>query len=75
MRVGGRPMDPAILIAFGVAAVVGLAASWSILRRLRRPGENPFAASTEGAVRCPHCGFGNMLTDRTCASCARPLSG
>ncbi len=68
-------MDPVILIMFGVAAVVGLAASWSILRRLRQPDESPFAASTEGTKRCPHCGFGNTGSDRTCASCGKDLPG
>jgi len=49
-----------------------------MVRRQRlesNPPESPFAASTEGEKRCPHCGMGNLWTDRTCVSCGKRLPG
>ncbi len=66
-----------IVIAF---ASVGLVAVLGILRRERHSvedstRENPYAVSTEGMKRCPTCGFGNLVTDATCASCGNRLPG
>ena len=66
-------MDPLLIVAVGAAAVAGLLASLSIVRRWRRPPESPFAASTEGETRCPKCGMGNIWTDATCVSCGATL--
>jgi len=68
-------MDPLLTIALGAAAVAGLLASLSIVRRWRRPPESPFATSTEGDKRCPKCGMGNLWSERTCASCGAKLPG
>ena len=63
-----------------IAAVIGLLAVLLILRRQRHDveettAESPFAASTEGMKRCPHCGVANLVTDATCSGCGRPLPG
>ncbi len=68
-------MDDLTLVAFGAALVVGLVASWTILRRRSASDESPFAASTEGMNRCPQCGLANTWTDRTCAGCGSDLPG
>jgi hypothetical protein len=67
-------MDPLLQVALVAAALGGLLASWSIIRRWRRPPESPFAGSTEGSKRCPSCGMGNLWTDRECISCGAELS-
>lgn len=70
-----------VLLGLIVAASLGIVATLIILRRQRReaeaalPHESPFAASTEGEKRCPHCGMGNLWTDARCVSCGRPLPG
>lgn len=68
------------LLVLIVAAVVGIVATLAILRRQDRETEDatredPFAVSTEGMKRCPACGFGNLVTDKTCSSCGRTLPG
>jgi hypothetical protein len=68
-----------LLILVGVA-VIGLVAVILIMRRERHTiedeeREQPFAVSTEGMKRCPKCGFGNLVTDATCASCGKDLPG
>jgi hypothetical protein len=68
-----------LLILVGVA-VIGLVAVILIMRRERhtiedKEREQPFAVSTEGMKRCPKCGFGNLVTDATCASCGKDLPG
>lgn len=68
------------LFALIVAAGVGLLATLGILRgeRHRREEarrESPYAVSTEGMKRCPHCGFASLVTDATCSSCGRRLPG
>jgi hypothetical protein len=71
-------MDQTFLLVLIAAAAVGIVATLFIVRGQRRaavPPESPFAASTEGEKRCPHCGMGNLWTDRTCISCGRPLPG
>ena len=68
-------MDPVLLMALAAAAVAGLLASLSLLRRERKPRESPFAAATEGETRCPACGMGNLWTDRNCISCGADLPG
>jgi len=71
-------MDDTLLLALVVAAGVGIIATLVMLRRQRlesSPPESPFAASTEGEKRCPHCGMGNLWTDRTCVSCGKRLPG
>ncbi|MFP5342113.1 MAG: hypothetical protein ACLGIJ_04175 [Candidatus Limnocylindria bacterium] len=70
--------DTTILLALVGASAIGLAAVVVILGRQRREREeaereNPFAVSTEGMKRCPHCGMGNLVTDRDCAACGRRL--
>lgn len=69
-----------ILLALIGAAALGIVATLFILRRERteaeaRARESPFAVSTEGMKRCPHCGVGNLVTDRDCSSCGRRLPG
>jgi uncharacterized protein (DUF983 family) len=66
-------MDPLLQVALAAAALGGLLASLSIVRRWRRPPESPFAASTEGSRRCPSCGMGNLWTDRQCIACGAEL--
>jgi len=68
-------MDPVLTFALGAAALAGILASLSILRRLRPPPENPFAASTEGEKRCPKCGMGNQWIAARCVSCGANLPG
>jgi uncharacterized membrane protein len=68
------------LIGVLIAAVIGLIAVITILRRDRHAAdeakrESPFAASTEGMKRCPSCGTGNLVTDSTCSNCGRQLPG
>ena len=74
-------MDDLTLIALVAAALIGLIASITMLRRDRLAAEatagnvqaHSFAVSTEGMKRCPTCGMGNLVSDRTCASCKKPL--
>jgi hypothetical protein len=75
-------MDDVILLALGVAALLGLVSALSFLRRDQKaaaaaagPAESRFAVSTEGMKRCPSCGMGNLVTDSTCSSCRRRLPG
>jgi len=68
-------MDAVLVFALGAAALAGILASFSILRRRPRPPESPFAASTEGEKRCPKCGMGNQWTDARCVSCGANLPG
>jgi hypothetical protein len=70
------------VLALVGAAVIGLVAVLSLLRRERREAEatvgdveGHFAVSTEGMTRCPYCGMGNLVTDATCASCGKRLRG
>ena len=73
-------MDDLTLIALVAAAVLGLIASVTLLRE-RQAAEatagdveaHSFAVATEGMKRCPNCGMGNLVTDRTCAACKKPL--
>ena len=74
-------MDDLTLIALVAAAVIGLIASIAMLRRERQAAEATagdveahfFAVATEGMKRCPNCGMGNLVTDRTCAACKKLL--
>ena len=75
-------MDDLTLLALIGAAVIGLLAVLSLLRRERHEAEatvgdaeRPFAVSTEGMKRCPYCGMGNLVTDMTCVSCKKRLPG
>ncbi len=66
------------LVAIVAAALIGIAALALISARQRREAraadpESPFAASTEGEKRCPHCGAGNLWTDATCLQCGGAL--
>ena len=68
------------LLALIVAAGIGVVATIGIMRRQRHETEdltreNPYAVASEGMKRCPKCGFGNLVTDRDCASCGRRLPG
>lgn len=67
-------------LALIVAAAVGVFAAFGILRRQRKETEHldresPYAVSSEGMKRCSACGFGNLVTDRDCASCGKRLPG
>jgi hypothetical protein len=74
-------MDDLTLIALVAAAVIGLIASILVLRHERQVAEatagdveaHSFAVATEGMKRCPNCGMGNLVSDRTCASCKKRL--
>ena len=75
-------MDDLTLIALVGAAIIGMVAVLGILRRERHEAEatigadveaHSFAVATEGMKRCPYCGMGNLVTDRTCASCKKLL--
>jgi uncharacterized protein (DUF983 family) len=66
-------MDELMLLALASAAVSGIFASLSILRRARRPRESPFAIGTEGSRRCPACGMGNSWNERRCSTCGADL--
>jgi cytochrome c5 len=76
-------MDDVTLLALGGAALLGLVAALSILRRDRQtattaaagPAESRYAVSTEGMKRCPGCGMGNLVTDATCSACGKRLPG
>jgi hypothetical protein len=66
------------LLLLITAAAIGIAATIEILRRDRMTlqavdHESPFATSTEGMERCPSCGMGNLVGDRTCSSCGKRL--
>ncbi len=66
------------LLLLITAAAVGIVATIQILRRDRMElsavdHESPFAVSTEGMERCPSCGMGNLVGDRTCSACGKPL--
>jgi len=68
------------LLLLGGAFVVLIVAVLLIQNRRRRDQEDrtkesPYATSTEGEKRCPHCGMFNLWTSRTCVSCGRPLPG
>ena len=67
-------------LALIVAAILGILAILAILRRQRQTTEadaraSTFGTSTEGLKRCPNCGFGNLVSDRTCSSCGKRLPG
>lgn len=69
-----------ILLGLIAAAAVGIFAAAAILRRgataggpIMGGGESPFAAATEGMKRCPACGAGNIVTERTCSECGKRL--
>ena len=75
-------MDDLTPLALIGAAVIGLLAVLSVLRRERHEAEatvgdveSKFAVATEGMKRCPFCGMGNLVTDTTCASCKKSLPG
>ena len=68
-------IDGLLVFALGSAAVAGILASLSILRRDQVQAESPFAASTEGEKRCAKCGMGNLWTDARCVSCGAALKG
>jgi uncharacterized membrane protein len=61
------------------AATVGLLAGLAVILKERREAaattESPFGVSTEGEKRCPHCGMGNLWTDRNCITCGKRLPG
>jgi uncharacterized paraquat-inducible protein A len=64
-----------------VIALAVLVVSVLLIRRRQRVDqadkdrENPYAVSTEGEKRCPHCGMFNQWTTQTCVSCGRHLAG
>jgi hypothetical protein len=69
----------AILLLIGVAAV-GIVLTLTILRRDRKAveaasRESTFAIGSEGMKLCPSCGFGNLVTNNTCASCGKRVPG
>ena len=71
--IGGKRMDQYLAITLAIAAVAGIFATLSILRRTRRPPESPFASGTEGSRRCPVCGMGNLWNERQCSSCGADI--
>jgi LPXTG-motif cell wall-anchored protein len=71
-------MDDTTTLALVVAAAVGIVAILLILRRRRKTDEaatreNPYATSTEGVKRYPHCSMGKSLTETRCVSCGTKL--
>ena len=67
-----------LLVGLIGAAAIGFVATLGMLVRERRRAsatghESPFAVSTEGMMRCPACGVGNLVTDDTCSGCKRRL--
>lgn len=69
--------ETGLLLMIGAAAV-GMAATMRILLRERTmlhavDHESQFAVSTEGMDRCASCGMGNLVGDRTCSACGKPL--
>lgn len=67
------------ILALVLVAALGIAAVVLILRRERvtteeTTRESTYAVATEGMKRCPSCGMGNLVGDRTCSSCGRRLS-
>jgi len=78
LRTGIMDADSGLLLLI-TAAAVGIVATIQILRRDRQlqlqavDHESPFAVSTEGMERCPSCGMGNLVGDRTCSACGKPL--
>jgi hypothetical protein len=72
----GAAMDPTLIFALEVAALVVLVAVVVVLVRGGKASrKSPYAASTEGSTLCPSCGMGNAWTDRTCISCGADLPG
>ena len=68
-----------LLLLIAVAAI-GIVATLVMLRRQRvdredAGRESQYATSTEGAKRCPHCGMGNLWTDRNCIACGTRMPG
>jgi hypothetical protein len=78
---GRHPVDQSYLFLAVIGfAVIGILAVIHISRRARPETdigavESPFATSTEGMKRCPHCGTGNLVTDSTCSNCGKRLPG
>ena len=75
-------MEDLTVLALIGAAVLGLLAVLTLLRRERHEAEatvgdveDRFAVATEGMKRCPSCGMGNLVTDDTCVSCKKRLPG
>jgi len=73
-------MEQTPILVLIAAAAIGIVAAAAILRRGATAGgpsvatESPFAASTEGMKRCPSCGTGNLVTERSCSACGKRLS-
>ena len=66
------------LLLLITAAAFGIVAAIQIIRRDRMKlsmvdHESPFAVGTEGMERCPSCGMGNLVGDRTCSACGKRL--
>ncbi len=76
-------MDQSLLFPLLILLLVVLVllAAWTVFRGQPRSsttgprGESPFATSTEGMKTCPHCGMGNLWTERRCSSCGSELAG
>ena len=74
-------MDQTYLVLLGIAILVAVGMGLRIRSRVladradQSPVESPFAVSTEGDKICPHCGMGNLWTERRCSACGRPLKG
>lgn len=73
-------MDPIFLLGLVIAAVVALVAVRRIASRPESDAdeaakESSIGVSTEGSKICPHCGMGNLWTERTCSSCGTALKG
>ena len=63
-----------------IAALIALVAIWRITSRPESDAdvaaeESSLSVSSEGMKVCPHCGMGNLWTERTCSSCGTALKG
>lgn len=67
-----------LVLGLTMAVALGIVSMIAMLRRQRRERTepvSPFAVSTEGDKRCPHCGMGNLWTEATCSVCGGRLPG
>ncbi len=73
-------MDLIFLLGLVIAAMIALVAVWRITSRPESDAdvaaeESPLSVSSEGMKVCPHCGMGNLWTERACSSCGTALKG
>ena len=73
-------MDQPLLLVLVVSLVVMMVALARIVTRPHTPAgesgaDSPIGVSTEGMKTCPHCGMGNLWTERRCSTCGAELKG